>query len=242
MADTGAMPATEPELAKPASQPRRRWRRRVLILLAVVVLGVVAVFSPLLWTRFASAGHLHDTAADAPSAPVVIVFGAELAPDGQRPKPFLAGRLDVAAELVRAGKAKAVLVSGDGGGDSGDEVTVMSRYLIERGVEQRRIVADPHGLDSYDTCVRAAEVYGIRRALLVSQSFHLPRAVTLCRGVGIDADGVNARCDSCRESTLRKNSFREIGATAKAVGDTLRGRPSAVRSDPDPAVTDAVRD
>ncbi len=126
------------------------------------MLGVAAALSPLLWLQIASSGHLHDSTADAPSAPVVIVFGAELAPDGQRPKPFLAGRLDVAAELVRAGKAKAVLVSGDGGGRSGDEVTVMSRYLVERGVEQRRIVADPHGLDSYDTCARAAQVYGIR--------------------------------------------------------------------------------
>jgi vancomycin permeability regulator SanA len=176
----------------------------------------------------------------APSAPVVVVFGAELAPGGQRPKPFLAGRLDVAAELFRAGKVRAVLVSGDAAGTSGDEVAVMTRYLVERGVPAGRIVADPHGLDTYDTCARAADVYGIRRALLVSQSFHLPRAVALCRHLGIDADGVDARCDTCRDATLRKNTARELGANVKAVWDALTGRQPAVQSPPDPSVTNAA--
>jgi vancomycin permeability regulator SanA len=238
------VPAAEQDLepAVTAPRPRRRWLRRTLLgLLAVVLLGVAAIAAPVVWMTAASAGHLHDTVADAPSAPVVIVFGAELAPGGQRPKPFLAGRLDIAAELVRAGKARAVLVSGDAGGRSGDEVTVMTRYLVDRGVEQRRIVADPHGLDSYDTCARARQVYGIRRALLVSQAFHLPRAVTLCRRLGVDADGVSARCDGCRAVTLRKNRVREVGADAKAVGDALRDRPPAVQSPQDSAVTEALR-
>lgn len=195
----------------------------------------------MLWTRIASGGHVHASVSDAPSAPVVIVFGAELAPGGQRPKPFLAGRLDVAAELVAAGKARAVLVSGDAGGRSGDEVAVMTRYLVDRGVPERRIATDPHGLDTYDTCARAAEVYGVRTALLVSQAFHLPRAVTLCRRLGVEADGVHARCDSCRESTLRKNARREIGADVKAVADAVRRRPPAVDSPRDPAVTNALR-
>lgn len=210
------------------------------VALSLVLLVVVAVGGPFLWTRIASAGHVHEKLADAPSAPVVIVFGAELAPGGQRPKPFLAGRLDVAAELVRKGKARAVLVSGDAGGGSGDEIAAMTNYLVEHGVDKRRIATDPHGLDTYDTCARAVDVYGVRRALLVSQAFHLPRAVTLCRRAGMEADGVHARCDSCRAITLRKNAVREIGADVKAAGDAVRRPAPAVDSPPDRSVTEAL--
>lgn len=225
-----------------SERPRRRRRHRRLAVVAALLAGLclVAVGGPVAWVVAASSGHRHSVR-NAPSAPVVIVFGAELATGGQRPKPFLAGRLDVAAELVRNGKARAVLVSGDAGGGSGDEVAVMTRYLVELGVAERRIVTDPHGLDSHDTCARAAGVYGVRRALLVSQSFHLPRAVTLCRHFGIDADGVAARCTSCRKVTLRKNTLREVGADAKAVLEVVRGRPPAVESRPDPALTEALR-
>ncbi len=210
----------------------------MLVLVVVAALGTVA--GPIGWIASTSAGHRHGVG-EAPSAPVVIVFGAELAPGGQHPKSFLAGRLDIAAELVRTGKAKAVLVSGDAAGGSGNEVSVMTDYLVERGVPRDRIVTDPYGLDSYDTCARAAQVYGVRKALLVSQAFHLPRAVTLCRHHGVEAEGVAARCHPCRQVTLRKNKTREVAAAAKAALDTIRDRPPAVESPPDPAVTDVLR-
>lgn len=191
------------------------------------------------WTRIASRGHLFPVA-EAPAAPVVIVFGAQLS--GGRPKPFLAGRLTVAAELVRSGRAKVVLVSGDAVGSSGDETAAMTRYLTGRGVDARRIVADPYGRDTYDTCVRAARVYQVDRALLVSQSFHLPRAVALCRRAGIDADGVAGGCDGCRRITLFRNQVREAFACGKAAVDATRQRPPAVDSPVDEAVVEALRD
>jgi vancomycin permeability regulator SanA len=209
----------------------------------MVVIGVLAVaIGPTVWVSIGSAGHIRDQD-HAAHAPVVIVFGAQLTPGGTEPKPFLRGRLDTAAALVRAGRATAVLVSGDGRGSTGDEVAVMSRYLTDHGVPARRIVADGAGLDSYDTCRRAHDVYGVRRALLVSQAFHLPRAVTLCRGLGIDADGVTARCDGCRTSTLTFNHAREVPASWKAVYDRITDRPPAVSSPPSPdLVAAALRD
>jgi vancomycin permeability regulator SanA len=207
---------------------------------AVLVLAGGLVLAPYLWTGLASHGRVYADPEDAPPAQVAIVFGAQLAPGGHRPMPFLAGRLDVAARLVREGRVRALLVSGDGHGGSGDEVAVMRGYLVAQGVDPRRVVTDPYGLDSYDTCRRARDVYGVRRALLVSQSFHLPRAVTLCRSLGIDADGVAARCDDCRQVTIAYNSARELAAGAKAVLDAWRGRPPAVRSDPDPALRQAA--
>jgi vancomycin permeability regulator SanA len=224
-----------------AERPARSRARRALRWVAwAAAIAAVLLAAPVVWVQVASAGHRHEEAG-APDAPVVIVFGAELAPGGTRPKPFLAGRLDVAAELYGDGKAKAVLISGDAAGASGDEVAAMTVYLVAHGVPAERIVADGHGLDTYDTCARARQTYGITRALLVSQSFHLPRAVTLCRSLGVDADGVAAKCESCREITLWKNSARELFAYPKAAADVARDRPPAVESPPDESVTTAVR-
>lgn len=221
---------------------RRSLRRRRILRrgAALLLLGVLVLAAPTVWTYTVSAGHVYTVDA-APEAPVAIVFGAQLAPGGAQPKSFLAGRLATAAQLLHAGKVRALLVSGDANGSSGNEVAVMGRYLADLGVPPQRIVADPYGLDSYDTCRRAHDVYGVTRALLVSQRLHLPRAVTLCRTAGIDADGVAARCDTCREITLAGNAAREVLADFKAVYDVVSGRPPAVSSPPDPALTQAVR-
>ncbi|GAA3398085.1 SanA/YdcF family protein [Cryptosporangium minutisporangium] len=218
--------------------PARPRRRLLGLAIGFVVLGVLALVASVAWTLTASAGHRYGVD-EAPDAPVAIVFGAQLRPDGT-PKPFLAGRLDTAAELYRAGTVRALLVSGDGRGTSGDEVAAMTRYLTARGVPADRIVGDPNGLDTYDTCARAHQVFGVRRALLVSQSFHVPRAVTLCRHVGIDADGVASRCDTCSDKTLWRNRVREVPAAFKAAGDALRDRPPVVVSPRDSALDKAL--
>jgi vancomycin permeability regulator SanA len=212
-----------------------RRRLRLLVLIGLILLAML--LGPTVWLWAGAAGHI-DTHA---RAPVAIVFGAQLTDDGTQPKLFLRGRLDTAVALVKAGRATAVLVSGDADGGSGDEVAVMSRYLTDHGVPARRIVRDGAGLDSYDTCRRAHDVYGVRKALLVSQGYHLHRAVTLCRGLGIDADGVPARCD-CSRVTLALNRAREIPAAWKAVYDRASDRPPAVSSPADPALTQALRD
>ncbi|EWM10503.1 vancomycin high temperature exclusion protein [Kutzneria sp. 744] len=193
---------------------RRRWVRRVLGAgLVAVVLAVLLTSASVIWAYSASVGHRHDLA-DAPPAPVVIVFGAQVH------TPFLAGRLDATVELVNAGKAKSVLVSGNAAGSSGDETKEMTSYLVARGVPAAKIVVDPYGLDTYDTCARAVRVFDIRRALLVTQAYHLPRAVSLCRGLGMDAEGVAADCD-CGALLLFVNEVREWFATVRALGDTI---------------------
>ncbi|MFE9186240.1 vancomycin high temperature exclusion protein [Micromonospora haikouensis] len=203
------------------------------------VVGVLLVSGPWLWTKIAAHGHVHGEA-DVPSADVVIVLGTEVAADRRRPADRLAGRLETAAALVRDGRARVVLVSGDGGGASGDEPAVMTSYLVELGVDPGRVVADPFGLDTYDSCARAREVYGVTRALIVTQSYHLSRAVTLCRGLGVDVDGVAARCAGCPATLLAEKAVRDYFASGKAAWDAVSGRPPAVRSPVDPAVRDAL--
>lgn len=227
-------------MADPAGRAHR-WRRR-LIRTAVVGLAAVLLTSlPWLWTTVSARGHVYDEA-DAPPADVVIVLGTEVAADRRQPGTRLAGRLDTAAELVRSGRAQVVLLSGDGGGTSGDEPAVMAAYLTERlGVDPRRVVADPFGLDTYDSCARARDVYGVERALIVTQSWHVSRAVTLCRHLGLDADGVIARCPGCGPALFVEKAIRDYLASGKAAWDAIRRRPPAVRSPAEPGVRDALK-
>lgn len=129
--------------------------------------------------------------ADAPPSPVVLVYGAGLA-RGPSPSRILAERLDAALALYQAGKVQKLLLSGDDTDRFHDETAAMRRYAIERGVPAEDVLGDDAGLSTYDSTIRAREVFGVRRALLVTQKFHLPRALYIANGIGIDAYGVAA--------------------------------------------------
>ncbi len=201
---------------------------------------VVLVSVPWLWTTGAAWGHVHD-AADAPARDVVIVLGTQVGADRRTPEARLAGRLRTAAALVTGGRARAILVSGDGGGESGDETAAMTGYLTgELGIDPARVVADPHGLDTYDSCRRARDVYGVRSALIVTQAYHLSRAVTVCRQLDLDVDGVKADCTGCGARLLAEKWVRDYFASGKAAWDVLRDRPAAVTSPATTALSDAL--
>jgi vancomycin permeability regulator SanA len=215
---------------------RRRTLRRLVLAGSVVAARALA---PTVWIRIGSAGRIGPPE-KAPSADVAIVFGAQVAPGGKEPMPFLRNRLDVGARLVTSGKVRALLISGDAHGGSGDEVRVMRDYLASKGVDPSRMVLDPYGLDTYDTCRRAHDVYGVTRALLVSQDLHLHRAVTLCRRLGVDAYGVPSGCEGCRQVTIWYNTARDVAAGPKAAWEALRHRPTAVQSPPDRSLQQAI--
>lgn len=127
----------------------------------------------------------------APQAKVAIVFGAGLHARAQ-PSPVLAERLDMAIALYRAGKVQKLLLSGDNSDRSHDETRAMRRYVIDRGIPAADAVGDFAGLSTYDTCYRARSIFGVNQALLVTQRFHLPRALYIARGLSIEAWGVAA--------------------------------------------------
>ncbi|MFE9323129.1 vancomycin high temperature exclusion protein [Nocardia sp. NPDC052278] len=190
-------------------------RKTVLRVGAGLVAGsalVVAGANIRLW--LVSAGYRSGPAA-APTVPVVIVPGAKVGPDGA-PMAYMRGRLDVAIELLRAGKVHEILVSGDAAGTSGDEIASMTKYLADHGIDPAVVRCDGEGLSTRATCARAKNLFGIDRAIIVTQYQHLPRAVALCRGAGIDGHGVVAYCE-CRRKTLVRNTIREWLAAPKAV-------------------------
>lgn len=184
--------------------------RRGLLGSALALLGLVAV-SHFVQVRYADRILPRS---EAPAAPVVLVFGAGLAPGGV-PSAVLAQRLDTAIALWKAGKAQAVLVSGDNSDRFHHETRAMRRYLVERGLPEQAVLGDDSGLSTYDSCVRAFTVFNVRRVLLVTQRFHLPRALYIANSVGMDAWGVAA--DEGRPSTWRyavRETFSRVLALA----------------------------
>ncbi|WP_406381262.1 vancomycin high temperature exclusion protein [Streptomyces sp. NBC_01618] len=157
------------------------------------------------------------TTADAPAQQVAMVFGAGLWQG--KPSLYLANRLEAAAELYRDGKVKVVLVTGDNSRKEYDEPDAMRTYLRAHGVPDERIVSDFAGFDTWDSCVRAKKIFGIDRAVLVSQGFHIRRAIALCRTAGIDAYGVGV--DAVHDATWYYGGTREVFAAGKAALDAV---------------------
>ncbi|MEV0622197.1 ElyC/SanA/YdcF family protein [Nonomuraea sp. NPDC050404] len=189
-----------------------------------VVLVSVLVLAPMTWAWLSSSGH-RAIAEDAgwlarvPETQVALVLGAGLY--GTQPTPMLARRLDIAADLYRAGKVRALLLSGDNSRKEYDEPTAMRDYLRARGVPDAVMVLDYAGFDTWDSCVRARKVFGAERVTVVTQEFHIPRAVALCRTAGLRAFG--AGDDSARRwpSATYFLAAREVFATAKAFADAM---------------------
>ncbi|MFJ7132271.1 SanA/YdcF family protein [Streptomyces fungicidicus] len=199
--------------------PRTRtgWRRLVQGVVTVCVLALL----PATWLRLTTDDRLRTTA-DVPRAEVAVVFGAGLW-DGE-PSPYLAHRLDAAAELYRAGRIEVVLVTGDNSREEYDEPDAMRAYLTRHGVPGSRIVSDYAGFDTWDSCVRAKKIFGVDRAVLISQGFHIRRAVALCETAGVSSYGVGV--DDRHDVTWYYGTGRELFAAGKAALD------AAFRPDP----------
>ncbi|KRE38386.1 hypothetical protein ASG73_05415 [Janibacter sp. Soil728] len=214
-----------------------RGRRRWWALGGVVALAAVAVVAPNVWVARSASGQVHGLA-DAPDRSVAIVLGAGLTEEG-RPTPFLEGRLDIARQLYEQGSVDAILVSGDNRTHAYDEPTAMRDHLVEAGVPTDRVVMDFAGRDTYDTCVRAKRIFEVPDAIIVSQSYHVPRAVAVCNAIGLDTVGVGD--DSARRFTgpYRAGEQREYLANVKATLDVLSRR-DPVLGDVELGITDAL--
>ncbi|UNO42113.1 ElyC/SanA/YdcF family protein [Streptomyces sp. MST-110588] len=198
---------------RPRLPRTRHGQRRVFQ--AVVLLCVLAL-APATWMNVV-AGDRVRTVEDAPSAPVAVVFGAGLW-NGE-PSPYLAHRLDAAARLYERGAVRAILVTGDNGRHDYDEPDAMRTYLVAHGVPGKRIVSDYAGFDTWDSCSRARRIFGVDRAVLVTQGFHIRRTLALCEAAGIDAYGVAV--SAVHDSTWYYGEIREILAAPKAAANAL---------------------
>lgn len=205
-----------------------------IIVLALVAAGALLAF-PFAWKswvnwRYAPRIYSLD---DAPAERIAIVFGARVYNSG-RLSAMLADRVDTAVALYHAGKVQKILVSGDNSLVDYDEPGAMMRHAIERGVPPEDIQPDYGGRRTYDTCYRAHEIFRVKSAILVTQAFHLPRALLLCNQLGIDAVGVVADRRTYSERSLTWSESREVPALMLALVDLVRRAPPPVLGEPIP--------
>lgn len=201
-------------------------RTMIKYLLGGLGLAGLLLAAPRVYTELRY-GPAIRTVEAAPRARVAVVFGAGLRRDG-RPTPVLQDRVETAVELYRQGKVDRLLMSGDNLSANYNEPAAMRRAAIELGVPAEAISLDYAGQRTYDTCYRAKAIFGVTEAVLVTQAFHLPRALFLCEALGVRATGVSAdRREYLRRSIVFWN-LRELLATATAWWDIHVARPTPV--------------
>ena len=207
-----------------------RWIVRLTT--SLLLLAGLALLLPRLITAL-YAGPRLVSVQEAPERAVAIVFGAGLQRDGT-PTAVLRDRVAAAAELYFSGKVKKILMSGDNRFVEYNEPGAMAAYAISLGVPEADIVLDYAGRRTYDTCYRARHIFGIEEALLVTQRFHLPRALYLCNSLGVQAMGVDADLHTYRRRSQLIWHLRETPATLVALWETHISHPVPVLGDPEP--------
>lgn len=204
-----------------------------LIVVSAAALAAGALFLPRLLTGWFARSKTFSPPEAAPAGRVAIVFGAGLRRDG-RPTAVLRDRVATAASLYFAGKVEKLLMSGDNRFDTYNEPRAMGDYALELGVPEEAVVLDYAGQRTYDTCYRARDIFGIRQAILVTQSFHLPRALYTCNMLGVKAVGVPADSGFYRNFSRLVWNLREVPATLVALWEVHVTRPQPILGEPQP--------
>ncbi|HUS89530.1 MAG TPA: ElyC/SanA/YdcF family protein [Desulfosporosinus sp.] len=150
---------------------------------------------------------------DVPKADAILVLGAYVTPDGTV-SPMLNDRLTVAQELYQKGIAEKLIVSGDHGRKDYDEVNTMKKFLMDRGISDQDIFMDHAGFSTYESLYRARDIFQVKKIIIVTQEYHLMRAVFIARELGIEAYGVASDLHNYG-TVMAQYEVREIAARNK---------------------------
>jgi SanA protein len=210
-----------------------RWIGRHLLHLGC--LALLIVFLPRLITGVYATERMYQQPG-APARRVAIIFGAGLRRDGT-PTAMLRDRVLTGAELYFSGRVEKLLMSGDNRFVDYNEPESMRQFALSLGIPDDAIVLDYAGRRTYDTCYRAKAIFGVESALLVTQDFHLPRALFLCNMLGLDTVGVEATHCYWNGSPFVWD-VREQFATLAAFLDLYVSNPLPVLGNPEPMFVD----
>ena len=190
----------------------------VLIVLSIMVLCVV-VSNIIVCSSASGFVYERENIKDLPGDfDCILVLGAGVYSDGT-PTPMLNDRLLVACEAYNAGCSDRLLMSGDHLYEDYNEPGAMKKFAIEQGVESKVIFLDHAGISTYDSIYRAVNIYGAEKILIVTQKYHLYRAVYLARSMGAEAFGVSS---NLRSYLLQpKYTAREWVARVKDFGFSI---------------------
>ncbi len=195
---------------------RRKLKYIILSILATVLLGglVLNVFVYVQGEKY-----IYSSLAMAAQAQVAIILGAAVSQKGN-PSPVLEDRIITAIALYKQGKVSRILMSGGNPSVTNNEVDPVRKILIAQGIPAEDIFLDHAGFDTYSSMYRAKAVFKISSAIVVTQEFHLPRAVYIARSLGINAYGLAAD----RGQYSIKNYLRELLSRPRAFIDVLLRR------------------
>lgn len=203
-----------------------------LLISVLFILGLVAFILPRIITYFYAGPRTYQPG-ELPAKPVAIVFGAGLRRDGS-PSPVLRDRVATAAGLYKAGKVQKLLMSGDNSEVYYNEPEAMRQFALGLGIPDEAIVLDYAGRRTYDTCYRAKKIFELKDVVLVTQAFHLPRAIYTCNMLGLPAVGVPADQGQYRQRSLAFWNLRELLATMVALWEIHHSKPTPILGNPEP--------
>jgi SanA protein len=177
-------------LKRPRGSSKSRWpmvKVGLLLVVGMATLGALMVAGALLLRR-RYATRIYEAVGRVPSQPVAIVFGAGVYESG-RLSAVLADRVWTAVTLYKVGRVQKLLMTGDNRFVNYNEPQRMKEYAMGLGVPESDIVLDYAGRRTYDSCYRAVHIFEVPSAILVTQRFHLPRALLIAEGLGLEAVG-----------------------------------------------------
>jgi len=193
---------------------RKIFIRICLILLTLIVICIIAVFGINLYVKKSVQGNVitSQEAVKLENVDAILILGAGVW-DGDTPSPMLNDRLLRGIELYKSGASPKLLMSGDHGQVDYDEVNVMKNFAIHAGIDSKDIFMDHAGFSTYESVYRAKEIFGVRKVIIVTQGYHLYRALYIAKQLGIEAYGVAS--DQQEYGGQRNRELREILARNK---------------------------
>jgi len=195
-------------------------KKYLKIALYLAIIGLVAIISVNYYVKSSTKKNIYYSIKKFPKNDVGIIFGAGI--NGDQPSKYLKDRLDAGIALYKANRINKILLSGDNGRDEYDELTVMKNYCFKHGVDTTKIFIDYAGFDTYSTMYRAKHIFNIKKATLISQEYHLNRAIYIGQKLGIKSVGYSA--NNGEYLGYKYVTFREYGSVFKSFFDVLRNR------------------
>lgn len=181
-----------------------------LIIIAALAVGAINLI--MINAAKENISSLEEINAKSEEYDCAIVLGAKVWESGNLSH-MLSDRMDYGISLYKSGAAKKLLLSGDHGQQEYDEVNAMKEYALEKGVPEEDIFLDHAGFSTYESMYRARDVFKCKKVLVVTQGFHISRAVYIANELGLDATGVPS--DPRRYANQWKNDLREALARTK---------------------------
>lgn len=197
---------------------KKKWLLRMIcIALTCVILGAASVFGLDAYVRLSASPQIltPEQAAEIADVDCILVLGC-LVKSGGVPSDMLHDRLRRGVDLYESGAAPKLLMSGDHGRDSYDEVDAMKQFAVDSGIPSTDVFMDHAGFSTYESIYRARDIFQANKIIIVSQEYHLYRAIYIAQALGLEAYGVSADYRNYLGQSAR--DFREVLARIKDIG------------------------